>query len=81
MEAQDEDDEIGPDQEEATAIQAEMAKRMKNAVAMLMEVCDSVQIVGTMTCQKFNGTVSYSVGGGNYFARYGAVKSWVKQQE
>lgn len=59
-------------------------QRLKDACAQLGEHFDTVQIFVTRFADSTeeDGTVNAAWGTGNWFARYGQVKSWqVKQDE
>jgi hypothetical protein len=54
----------------------------QEAIDKLMEHFDSVQIFANRhECGKENGTVNVSLGGGNWFARYGQVHEWITKVE
>jgi len=47
----------------------------------LSEQFDAVEIICTRDNGKKNGTVHVSSGVGNWYARYGAVRAWLKSEE
>lgn len=49
------------------------------ALNMLAEHYDAVQIFGTYQTQ--DKTSRYDKGRGNFYTRYGMVKSWIKREE
>lgn len=55
--------------------------RIKQAVDMLSEHFDSVQIFTTVVGKESGGTARFSSGAGDWFARYGLVKYWIKEQD
>jgi hypothetical protein len=55
---------------------------VKQHISQLMEHFDSVQIFATRFDGEDDGnTRSVQAGDGNYYARYGHVVSWLKDQE
>ena len=60
---------------------SEDTKRIKAAAVHLSEFFDSVQIVCTRYNNDTDGTMASYSGVGNWFARYGSVKEWIKVQE
>jgi hypothetical protein len=56
---------------------------LKAHVAQLMEHFESIHIFATRHMPaELDGTVQVQWGGGNWFARYGQIKSWtIKQDE
>jgi hypothetical protein len=52
--------------------------RLDAAAQLLMEHFDSVQIFATRYDGYQRGTAGASAGRGNWYARYGAVKEWVR---
>lgn len=70
--------EIGEDREKEPAEDPALVL-VENAVCKLMEHFETVQI---LTTKNVNGdTHYYEVGRGNYCARYGQAKLWVKKEE
>ncbi len=57
----------------------EQVEIVKSHTAQLSEHFDSVQIFCTKHTN--NGTTNIKMGSGDWFARYGLCKYWVKQQE
>lgn len=56
-------------------------QRVQQAVDMLAEHFDAVQIFCTRVEDGGGGTVNINLGAGNFFARYGHVKAWTLRQE
>jgi hypothetical protein len=57
-------------------------KRVNEALNVLGEHFDSVHVFATRhESGELNGTIRISRGTGNYFARYGQIKSWVSVEE
>lgn len=54
---------------------------LKNKVAHLMEHFDSVQVFATKTDHDAHETRLYDCGRGDWYARFGAAKMWVKTEE
>lgn len=53
-------------------------ERVQKVVDELIEHFDSVQILVTrVETGELNGTVTLSLGAGNWYARYGQVKDWM----
>jgi hypothetical protein len=52
---------------------------LKRHVAQLCEHFDAVQVVATRVYP--DGTMSFCEGGGNYYARVGAVRSWLMRED
>lgn len=57
------------------------AKRIQDAVKVLSEHFDSVMVFATQSTDTANGTRHWIHGAGNFFTRYGLVKSWVIGEE
>ena len=57
----------------------EISELVDQCVARLMEHCDAVQIFVSVQ-DKDDKTSVYRGGRGNYFARLGMVKEWVRDQ-
>ena len=55
-------------------------KTLKRYACQLMEHFDTVQIFCTKRDSEDGGTVSMHYGDGNWFARYGQIELWVKDQ-
>lgn len=55
--------------------------RVKQAVNILYEHFDAVQIFASRANDDGSGTVHCNYGAGNWFARYGHVKSYVNDTE
>lgn len=53
---------------------------IKEAVDKLDQHFDTIQVVATFD-MKENGTTIFNFGKGNWFARYGSVKAWIKNEE
>lgn len=56
-------------------------KLVQLAVDQLIEHFDTVQVLVTRCNGDEDGTVSVSLGAGNWFARYGHVKDWIVKEE
>lgn len=54
-------------------------KVMADALARLIEQFDSVQIFATR--RDNDGTGNFSIGSGDYFARFGIARQWVVAEE
>lgn len=61
--------------------ETEGGKKLKEAVKMLSEYFDSVQIFASNSTGNLNGTKHSQDGYGNFFMRYGQVKHWVIGEE
>lgn len=61
-------------------IQKQDTELVKKHVQQLMEHFDSVQIFVTRSEPSLDGTAHCSQGGGNWFARYGQVHSWLTKE-
>jgi hypothetical protein len=55
--------------------------RVKDAVSVLYEHFDNVQIFANVITDDGKGTAHYSYGAGNWLARYGHIKSFVNDVE
>lgn len=66
-------DELDRSQKAAQAI-------IENLCARLMEYCDSVQIFCTMKSDDGKFQRFHEYGRGNWFARFGAVTAWEREQ-
>lgn len=56
----------------------DLDQRIKNAVLVLMEFCDSVQIVATEHSEK--GTRICQYGRGNFYARLGSCQTFLDSE-
>lgn len=55
--------------------------RLRQAVGTLREYFDAVEIFATRTDDSGHNTTHCNYGAGNWFARYGHIKSFVKDTE
>ncbi len=82
LEEDDSDDaetELPPSAVEASKVEEDLIAKCNNAIAVLMEHCDSVQVICTRVLPISGGTIRVGCGGGNWFARLGSVQSWLKE--
>lgn len=81
MEATDEqggvDDEV---KRHADCDKTRKLKILDSHASQLAEHFDSVQIIVTDFCPQ-TGTGSMEVGRGNYYARYGSVREWMRDED
>lgn len=62
--------------------QSDDEKRVRKAIDDLMEFYDSCQVFVTRHDQAtLDGTLTMSMGQGNWFARYGQIRTWVIRQD
>lgn len=54
---------------------------MRRLASLLMEHCDSVQIIGTVYDQHTKETHAVNAGDGNWYARVGATKEFLDRAE
>lgn len=57
----------------------EVERQVKDAICKLGEHCDSVQVFVTIVDPEDKTTHSFQLGTGNWYARLGQVKEWVKR--
>lgn len=68
--------------DEAKRQQEEDLKLLRQHVDQLAEQFDSVQIFVTRHEQgQLDGTISSTVGSGNWYARFGNVREWLIQED
>lgn len=56
-------------------------RMLEEALSKLSEHFDTIQIFATTHNGDDNGTSHHNIGTGNWYARYGQVKCWVKTVE
>jgi hypothetical protein len=57
-------------------------KRVTEALGSLIEHFDSVHIFATRhESGEENGTINLSIGRGNWFSRYGQIRTWIEREE
>jgi hypothetical protein len=64
---------------EVAELSKQLDARILNAVATLMEFADSVQITCTKIMPVSGGTMTRSLGGGNFYARLASVNEWYQR--
>jgi hypothetical protein len=69
---------MSPEDEKEADAQMEL---IENAFRTLSEHFDTVSIFATRHISDDRGTLKWTRGGGNWYARYGQVREWVLAEE
>lgn len=56
-------------------------EKIEQAIRTLSEHFDSVHIFANRHLNDNSGTVKWSLGSGNWYARYGQIREWVRMEE